>query len=488
MSKSERVPTGVDGFDPLIEGGIPRGSLVVLEGNPGAGKSILSAKYLEHGALRYGEPGLYISFGENREFFESNMKRFSMDFEALERQGKFLFMDLLTVNEKGMEAALETMMAGIDTMKAQRLVLDSFTAMEQAYTRGIDARILLHSILGRICRQKGITTIMISERSQIPGTSSSMEEYVADGVMAMELSHERGLMTRKLRVTKMRGTKLSAVTHRYDIGEHGLRVFPEPRLKLVERAFNEKVSTGIEGLDKMLNGGLFKGSITLVMGVSGTGKTTAALHFAMEAAMRSEKVLYVSYEEPAEQLARYAQGFGWPIKEYIDKGLVRISSYYPDSLNFDEHIDRIDGLIREHRPQRFVVDSLTALNRTISESEQVMFVKWLESRLRAEGITALYAMIREQRSPNGEDATTSLVDNIISLRDVELESALERGLVIFKAKGTACDRGIREFEITQRGIRVLDRFVGMEQVLAGSPRRSITEDAARVWGRAFGAR
>lgn len=159
----ERVATGVEGFDNLIEGGFPRGDLILLVGHPGSGKTILSSQFLHHGASRQQEPGIYVSFAENREAFLRNMKRSKMDFEKLEKQNLFRFLDFVTVKEGAIDEALNTVMAEIDSLKAKRLVIDSFSAMSQAFSQKIDARIVLHTVLGRMTRLSGVTTILIAK-------------------------------------------------------------------------------------------------------------------------------------------------------------------------------------------------------------------------------------------------------------------------------------------------------------------------------------
>src|SRR5205807_9300708 len=132
--------TGVEGFGDLVGGGFPRGDLILLVGHPGSGKTILSSQFLHHGAAKQQEPGIYVSFAENREAFLRNMKRSKMDFERLEQQSLFRFLAFVTVNEGAIDEALNTVMGEIDSLKAKRLVIDSFSAMSQAFSQKIDAR------------------------------------------------------------------------------------------------------------------------------------------------------------------------------------------------------------------------------------------------------------------------------------------------------------------------------------------------------------
>lgn len=143
----DRAATGIEGFDNLVEGGFPRGDLILLAGHPGSGKTMFSTQFLYTGATKYGEPGIYASFAENREAFLRNMQRAHMDFEALEEKNLFKFIDFVTIKEQAIDAALATIMAEINALKARRLVIDSFSAMAQAFSEKIDARIVLNTVL-----------------------------------------------------------------------------------------------------------------------------------------------------------------------------------------------------------------------------------------------------------------------------------------------------------------------------------------------------
>ena len=248
----DRVATGVEGFDNLIEGGFPRGDLILLAGHPGSGKTMFSSQFLYTGAIKYGEPGIYASFAENREAFLRNMRRANMDFESLEQKDLFRFIDFVTVKEQAIDAALATIMAEIDSLKASRLVIDSFSAMAQAFSEKIDARIVLHTVLGRMTRLSKVTTLLIAEK-QLGSESlgGGMEEFVSDAVLVLTQSMERGHMRRHFDIVKMRGTGASRARLTYDITEHGIVVHPSLEAHPAARVYSERVSTGVEGLDQI---------------------------------------------------------------------------------------------------------------------------------------------------------------------------------------------------------------------------------------------
>jgi circadian clock protein KaiC len=487
--KNGRVPTGIEGFDDLIEGGIPKGYLVLLAGTAGSGKTIFASEYLHHGLSRFNEPGVYVSFAEDRQTFMKNMTRMDMDFEKYEQKGRFKFLDLVTVKDKGVESIVERMLTEIGSIKAQRLVIDSFSALAQAFSDKIDARIMLHTVLGKIVHISGVTTLLISERPLgVEWLGSGMEEFVADGVVALSARTERGWLRRIMQVLKLRGTRIKTLEHTYDINGHGIRIQPEPEIKQATKVFTQKMSTGTRGLDLMLRDGVYEGSTTLVAGASGTGKTTAALHFFAEGVKRNERCLYIATEEPTVQLTAYGEKFGWNMDEFLDKGSGKIVHLSPESFNAEQQFQCMKTTLKDFKPSRFVIDCLSPFKTALPRERYAQQLRSLVSHLKADGVTSFVIALGEPASATTETGLSTLVDNIIFLRYVEIESVLRRSLVVIKARMTAHDNDIREFEITPNGIVVKEKFTGLEHVLGGAPRRVVTEDIARAWAEAFGGK
>jgi circadian clock protein KaiC len=473
----DRVSTGVDGFDALIDGGFPRGSLVLMAGEAGSGKTIFSAQYLYHGGSRIGEPGIYVSFAENRQTFLGNMKKLNMDFQRLEQEGKFKFLDYATITEKAVTETLTNVLSEMDRLKARRLVIDPFTALAQAFKGPIDARIAVHTILGKMLRQAGCTTLLIAEKtSGVRQIGLGIEEFVADGVVLLALSSERGHLERRLQVIKMRGTKARKEGVRYDIKENGITIYPPRQVKPIKEIYSKKLSTGIKGLDEMLDGGLPQASVTMVAGGSGTGKTTIALHFIVEGAKRHERGLFVSLEEPEAKLIRYGEGFGWDMKGFLNKGLVVIKYLALDRDNVNEQFLQLNDLLGQLQPARFVIDSVTSIERAMARDEYVEHMKTWNSSLAADGVTVLFTAPSEATTPVTDMEISTLVDNVISLRDLELDSSLKRALTVFKARGLAHDRDIREFEITPRGVTMKGKFAGAWHIPKGVVRRPFAKE------------
>ncbi len=463
-----RAATGIEKFDELIEGGFVRGDTILVIGNPGTGKTIFSAQFLYHGLERR-EPGIYVSFSESGESFKRNMARMGMDFERYQQDRLFSFMDMIEVKEGAVNDVLLTVLGEISTLKAKRLVIDSFSALAQSFAGKIEARAALHTILGKIPRQHGVTTLVLSESPFGENFGKNMEEFVADGVVALTYSNERGRLRRRAQIVKMRGTRVNQSQLGYAITEKGIALYGIPNLDIAEEAFKDKVKIGIDGLDRMLSGGVYRGSSTLVTGYAGTGKTTLALHFINEGATRGENGLYITLEEPRKQLIRQTSTFGWSPKIW-EGGPAIIESIPPDRYAIDELLLKMIELIDRTMPERIVFDSISYLEKFFTASEYLEFVTGFTSYCKKIGSTVLLLSSSPYEQGREGDAST-LLDNVVSLRNVEIESSLKRSLVVFKARGQAHDRDIREFEITGKGIVVKDRFLGLEQVLGGAPSR-----------------
>jgi circadian clock protein KaiC len=221
-----RTPTGIEGLDKLIEGGFPRGSLIVLAGSPGSGKTIASSQYLYHGAEKLAEKGVYISFGERKEVFFQNMDRFGLDFRELEKKGMFRFLDLMTTTSTAVSDTLEIALDEVRRLKAKRLVLDSFTALASAFSNKIDARIVLH-LLEKLMREISCTTLLLVE---VPtgqnGLGLGFEEFVADGIILFETIEVRSGIQKRSIIRKMRGTNHNQNYCKVVITDQGLALTP----------------------------------------------------------------------------------------------------------------------------------------------------------------------------------------------------------------------------------------------------------------------
>lgn len=266
---TRRISTGIPNLDSAIEGGFPEGSLILLAGTPGTGKTVFGMKFLLHGAVCCGEPGVLISFTEEKKALKENtMNHFKCSPDDF---GDIEILDFVAVKEKGLESIMEMIIRSIDTREAKRLVIDSFTAMTTGVDQKVDARILAQ-VLGKLVKQTRCTTILITETPT--GTQEigmGVEEFVADGVLVLSRRIRDGRTLREVDILKLRGTKIRHPTSLFTL-ENGFQVFrrftfkmPDPGKEFKPRPDTEGCfSSGSEDLDRLLGGGWRRGSVNLI--------------------------------------------------------------------------------------------------------------------------------------------------------------------------------------------------------------------------------
>jgi circadian clock protein KaiC len=240
---------------------------------------------------------------------------------------------------------------------------------------------------------------------------------------------------------------------------------------------SERVKTGIAGLDEMLAGGLMKGSAVLIKGAPGTGKTTLALQFLHHgASVENEAGLLVTFEEFPHSLHRDAQSLGWDLQALEAERKLKVIFTSPRVFlsSLESPTSPLNRTMREWNVQRVVLDSITHFTRLTTEPTDLRNIyNKVVNGLKREGTTA---MLTSEGATVGSDTQergrlSFVVDNIILLRYVEIESAMQRALLVLKMRGSDHAKEIRRFEIDKGGIRITGRFEGQEGILTGSPRR-----------------
>jgi len=251
----KRVPTGIQELDDLIEGGFLRNSLILIAGHPGSGKSTLAGQYIYAGATDYGENGVYACFSETKRPLIRNWRRFGWDFERLELEGKVSVLDLSVVGEAGIQENINKILEEINSIRAKRLVIDSFTAISLAMKDPSEVRFFLR-LLYKFVQEINCTTMVIADiRWGTKTIGSGMEEFIADGIFLLEtgFGNNEGLK-RRLKILKMRGSMHTREVHPYEITDRGIAILPSLRRVPMQKVITKKVGVGLPKL-KCLNCG-----------------------------------------------------------------------------------------------------------------------------------------------------------------------------------------------------------------------------------------
>jgi len=279
------TPTGISGLDNLLGGGFQKGSIVMLAGNPGTGKTVFASKFLSTGVVDFGEPGIYVSFGESKETLLSNMVRqFGPEIGKSLQNEKVKFLEYTVMTDVGLEAILKAIMDEVLTTGAKRLVIDSYSAMEPLFEKGA-IRTVLHSVLGELVRKEGCTTLVICEvpRGDV-NLGTGVEEFVADGIMLLDRTEIDGRPIREIEILKMRGSRLEKTRCVFSL-EGGIEAFepidtnqPKTPVKFKTIADSQnRYSTGLAELDVILSGGYSKGDVALLE----VGENVTAAEYSM---------------------------------------------------------------------------------------------------------------------------------------------------------------------------------------------------------------
>ena len=228
----QRIPTGIPGFDELIEGGFPNNSMILIVGYPGAGKTTFSAQFIYNGATKNCAKGVYVCFAETKDTFMRNMLRFGWDFKRLEQEGKIAILDLSVTREVGLQKNLDLIIETMTTLNASRLVIDSFTAISMGFKDSIDIRVMVHLLYKFLKKANCISILIIDQPWGTFSLGEGISEFLADGIIYLETYFdENEMLSRRLKILKMRGTNNTKLPYSYDINSSGFSLVKVKAIK-----------------------------------------------------------------------------------------------------------------------------------------------------------------------------------------------------------------------------------------------------------------
>ena len=471
--------TGIQGLDEITGGGLPLGRPTLVCGGAGCGKTLLSAEFLVRGATLYDEPGVLMAFEETEEELTANVASLGFDLAGLVRRKK-LVVDYVHIErgdaqesgEYDLEGLFVRLNHAIDSIGAKRVVLDTLEVLFASLPNEAILRAELRRLF-RWLKDKGVTAVITAERGREALTRHGLEEYVSDCVIVLDHRVNDQIATRHLRVVKYRGALHGTNEFPFLIGENGISVLPITSLALNHKVSAERIATGIPRLDAMLGGrGFFRGSSILLTGTSGTGKTIISSNFAQAACRRGERVLFFSFEESPNQIIRNMHSIGLRLEALVKRDLLRFRSARPSLYGLEMHLATMFREIDEFKPHVVIIDPITSLMDSGTDSECKGMVTRLIDYLKASQVTSLFTSLTQggQALAQSESAMSSLMDAWILLQDFEGNGERNRVLYVLKARGMAHSNQIREFLISNHGIDLVDAYIGPSGVMTGSAR------------------
>ena len=320
---------------------------------------------------------------------------------------------------------------------------------------------------------RGVTAIITGERGEGQLTRNGLEEYVSDCVILLDHRVTENLSTRRLRIVKYRGSVHGTNEYPFLIDEAGISVLPVTSLRLEHEVSNERVSSGIARLDQMLGGhGYYRGSSILISGTAGSGKTSVAAHFADAACRRGEKCLYFAFEESQGQMVRNMRSIGIDLEPWIKQGLLYFHAARPTLAGLEMHLTTMHKGINDIQPRSVIVDPISNFTAAGTTTEAKSMLIRLIDLLKVKQITTLFTNLTQGGSPTEmtEMAVSSLMDTWLLLRTIELGGERNRSMYVLKSRGMAHSNQLREFVLTDRGVDLLDVYLGSDGVLTGSAR------------------
>lgn len=481
MNRLPKAKTGIQGLDELTGGGFPRGRSTLLCGGAGCGKTLLAMEFLVHGAVDYGEPGVFMAFEETGSDLTENVASLGFDLAAMVAQRQ-LVLDFVQVDRSELEQSGEYNLEGlfirlghaIDSIGAKRVVLDTLETLFSGLPNPAILRVELRRLF-RWLKNKGVTTVITGERGSDPGalTRQSLEEYVSDCVIVLDHRVSDMVSSRRLRVVKYRGSTHGTNEYPFLISTDGISLLPVTSLGLEHAVSFERVPSGVPGLDEMLGGaGFYRGSSVLVSGTAGTGKSSLAAHVASAACARGEKVLYFAFEESSSQIVRNMASIGLDLGPAVAQGKLKFHASRPTLTGLEMHLLIMLKEIAAFQPNVVVVDPLNSFVTVGNENDVMLMLLRLVDTLKYQQITGFFTSLTSggDSVEQTDVAISSLIDTWLLVRDLENGGERNRGLYILKSRGMAHSNQIREFTLTSQGIVLRDAYLGAAGVLTGSAR------------------
>jgi circadian clock protein KaiC len=488
-----KAATGIAGFDELTGGGLPVGRTTLLLGGPGSGKTIFALGFLAHGALRCQEPGIFVAFEETEDRILANARAFSWGLDALTRDQLF-FLDCIPSPDAVQTGAFDLagMLAGlgaqVEAMGARRIVLDALDILLAMLPDDASRRREVYRLHEWLIA-KGLTALITAKAggdraSSIDGSTFGFMQFMVDCSVVLNQTVEYGVSQRNLRVQKYRGSAFNENESPFVIGVDGFDVAISRVLGSNDANHtNERVTSGIERLDTMLDGGYYRGASVLITGFPGTAKTTLSGAFAEAACKRGERTLFVSFDSDGTEVIRNLESVGIRLGAHARSGVLRMVSARTITGSAESLLVRIKAIAKEHQARCLVIDPVSTLSKAGNERTAHGVAERLIDWTKSAGITMVCTSLLDEMGGQLDGGTplqvSTLADTWIHLNYLVQAGERNRGMSIIKSRGTSHSNQVRELILSSAGVTLADIYTAGGEVLMGTMRWE-KESAGRV--------
>lgn len=478
--ETKNALTGVSGLDDILQGGLTRGSVFLLEGEPGAGKTTIALEFLMEGA-RHGETSLYITLSETEDELRQsaashgwtldpkiNVFELTPPESLLDEQQQ---QSLLYSSDLELGETTRQIFEAVERTQPTRVVLDSLSEIRLLAQSSLRYRRQILAIKHYFARHKS-TVLMLDDLTA--EAADKTVHSVAHGVVRLEeLAPNYGAERRRVRIMKYRGQRYRGGFHDFTITTGGVNVFPRLVASEHQTRFERKrVTTDIAEFDGLLGGGIETGSSTLVLGPAGTGKSLIVINFVMAAIKRGEKAALFIFDEEVNLLFDRMQTMGIDLEGERDRGNIRIEQVDAAELSPGEFAHRVRRTVDKEQIKTVVIDSLNGYQAAMPEENSlILHMHELLQYLNRQGAStfmtvAQHGLVGDMQSPVD---VTYLADTVILLRYFEAMGRVRRAISIIKKRTGFHESTIREFRISNHGLTVGKPLEGFHGVLRGVP-------------------
>ncbi|MFW5969679.1 MAG: ATPase domain-containing protein [Halofilum sp. (in: g-proteobacteria)] len=473
-------PTGIPGLDAVTRGGLPDGGGVLVLGGPGSGKTVLGLQILAN-AIGQGTGGLFISFEESPEQVLRDVGSFDWGPELINADAWTALdgrppLDATASGGFDLGGLLAMVEHRLEGLEGGWLVLDG---IDQLLSLQPEPRAAVGQIrrLDDWCRTRRITLLLTGKRASFDNTRPiDLEgiEFMLSTVLVLSAELVGRRLNRRFRIAKYRGTAHVTDELPMVMDDAGLHL-PYSVAGTSHRApaSQERIDMGIPRLDRILDGGVYRGSTILVSGAPGTAKTTIGVSFARAAADRGERVLYLTFDELADRIVRNAASIDVDLQPGIDAGLLTIESREAWNALVEEHFITIHRWLDAIEPDCLVIDPVSALLKAASADSAYMTTERILGEARSRGITTLLTSLTDTDSRETESTlshASTLADTWIALEYRIHAGERNRALSIVKSRGSAHSNQVRELLLSSDGVDLADVYEHGSEVLMGTAR------------------